>query len=489
MSIDTEALEARKVRLFPSHHISSVREAELRAAASLLAMIKAVSEFGRAVVSLTGGPKGKAECYTEVTFRADDTGAVADRPDGLIQVTRGQTDWRALVEVKVGDAALEQDQFDRYHRLAGDEGINGLLTISNQAALPNGLPPDIRVDGRRLRRVPVVHVSWQRLLSEAHMLSRKKDVADPDQQWMLEEWIQYVADPESRIIEPPQLGKHWNAVLSAARQGNLAGSAPQLRDVVVHWDAFLRKLGLRLKAKLGVEVEPRISRAARTDPEVRIRQLHARATDQGELSGEFRIPGAAGDLALTVLLASRTVRCGLTLDAPSEGRAKTRVNWLLRQLRDDETPRDLVLQVHWDARGMTTQAKLREALDDPSVLMRDATAAPIPGERMPRSFLLEQTVALAKGRGRSTAPVLEGIARGVEGFYRNVVEGLQRYVPRAPRLAQTEERPIPEQVKKLTEPPAGDEVSQAPAPREEPEFDPLNPTFGGEPRPGPELGV
>ena len=480
MSIDTEALEARKVRLFPSHHISSVREAELRAAASLLAMINAVSEFGRAVVSLAGGPKGKPECYTEVPFRAGDTGTVTDRPDGLIRVTRGKTEWQALVEVKVGDAALEQGQFDRYHRLAGDEGINGLLTISNQAALANGLPPNVKVDGRRCKRVPVVHLSWQRLLSEARMLSRRKEVADPDQQWMLEEWIQYVADPDSRIIEPPQLGKHWNAVLSAARRGNLAGSAPQLRDVVVHWDAFLRKLGLRLRAKLGVEVEPRVSRAARTDPEVRFRRLHARAADHGELSGVFRIPGAAGDLTATVLLPSRTVRYGVTLDAPSEGRAKTRVNWLLRQLRDGETPRDLVLQVHWDARGMTTQARLREALDDPGVLMRDATGAPIPGERMPRSFLLEQTVALAKGRGRSTAPVLEGIARGVEGFYRNVVEGLRAYVPRAPRLAQTEEQLIPEQPKKRPE---------TPAPREEPEFDPLNPMFGGEPRPGPELGV
>ena len=92
MSIDADILEARRVRLFPSHHISSIREAELRAVASLIAMIKAVSEFGRAVVVMLSGPKGPLECYTEVPFKSNDTGTVVDRPDGLIRVTRGKTD-------------------------------------------------------------------------------------------------------------------------------------------------------------------------------------------------------------------------------------------------------------------------------------------------------------------------------------------------------------------------------------------------------------
>jgi hypothetical protein len=49
---------------------------------------------------------------------------------------------------------------------------------------------------------------WDRLLSEARMLSQKSEIADSDQCWMLSEWIKYVADPTSQIIEPPQLGEH-----------------------------------------------------------------------------------------------------------------------------------------------------------------------------------------------------------------------------------------------------------------------------------------
>ena len=69
--------------------------------------------------------------------------------------------------------------------------------------------------------------------------------------------------------------------------------------------------------------------------------LQCRATLRGSifrLTGEFRIPGAAGDLNVTVLLPSKTVRYGIRIDAPTEGRAKTRVTWLLRQLRNEDTP-------------------------------------------------------------------------------------------------------------------------------------------------------
>ena len=47
MSLDKDVLARHEVRLFPSVRISSGREAELRATASLLAIAKAVSEFGR----------------------------------------------------------------------------------------------------------------------------------------------------------------------------------------------------------------------------------------------------------------------------------------------------------------------------------------------------------------------------------------------------------------------------------------------------------
>ena len=189
--VHSDRLEGHEVRLFPSAHISSTREAELRATASLLAMVRAVSEFGRIVVRAAGGPAGRISCYTEASCEMGTSPTRIVRPDGLIRVIRGKTQWSAPVEVKVGDNPLDAGQVDTYHKLAGEGGFDALVTISNQASLPNGRPP-VELDRRRLRKVPVVHLSWERLLAEAQVLSTKKEIKDSDQHWMLDEWIKYI---------------------------------------------------------------------------------------------------------------------------------------------------------------------------------------------------------------------------------------------------------------------------------------------------------
>jgi hypothetical protein len=231
--------KGHEVRLLPSAHISSQREAELRAASALLALVRAVAEFGRLVVKAAGGPAGRIECFVEVPFKVGAPGSTRTlRPDGIITVVRGKTEWASLVEVKVGDNPLDEKQVEAYHKLAGDEGFSSLITISNQASLPNGLPP-VAIDGRRLRRVPVVHLSWERLLADARMLSNAQDIGDVDQAWMLQEWIRYVADSDSRIVEPPVLGNDWPAVLAAARENKLDSVSRQLVTTVERWDDFV----------------------------------------------------------------------------------------------------------------------------------------------------------------------------------------------------------------------------------------------------------
>ncbi len=77
---------------------------------------------------------------------------------------------------------MEQEQIDKYHRLAKQEQFDALITVSNQAAKTDGTPP-VKLNRHLLKAVPVIHYSWDRLLSEAQVLSRKKAVTDPDQKW------------------------------------------------------------------------------------------------------------------------------------------------------------------------------------------------------------------------------------------------------------------------------------------------------------------
>ena len=256
-----ESLLRHKVRLFSCDSITSQKQAERRAVSALLAMIRSVAEFGRALVKLAGGPAGRIECFAEVPLPAQRGDVMEDlRPDGLIRVVRGKREWKAFVEVKVGPSSLDQAQFDKYHALACERGMDAVITISNEPAQANGLPP-LKIDGRRLRKVSVVHWRWEKLLREAELLAdpkRGEVVTDADQSWMLDEWIRYVTDPAAKIVQEPSLGEYWNEVLRAAQELRLDAFTAKLDDVVAHWDGFLRVMAFRLKAQLGVDVQPSV---------------------------------------------------------------------------------------------------------------------------------------------------------------------------------------------------------------------------------------
>ena len=440
--VHSDRLEGHEVRLFPSAHISSTREAELRAAASLLAMVRAVSEFGRIVVRAAGGPAGRISCYTEASFEMGTSPTRSVRPDGIIRVIRGKTQWSALVEVKVGDNLLDAGQVDTYHKLAGEGGFDALVTISNQASLPNGRPP-MELDRRRLRKVPVVHLSWERLLAEAQVLSTKKEIKDSDQHWMLDEWIKYITDDESRIIAPPSLGAHWGIVLQAAREHKLSTVPNQLTDVTEHWDAFLKKLAFRLRAKMGADVQRRTSRADVKDPGKRTKQMCAEALDSGILTGALKVRDAIGDIRLELMLQGKVVRYSVRFPAPSEGRTKTRLNWLLRKLPIDDLPKGLQVRVEWNRRGLYTEAPIDALQDGPMPIMTGPDHAAISTDAEPRFFVLSWTMGLATGRGRAGARVLASITDGVERFYRQAMESLVPYVPKAPRFPRDEPEESP----------------------------------------------
>ena len=103
----------KEVRLFPSVSIRNEREAELRATAALLTVIRAVSEFGRRIVRLSKGPGlGNLSCYTEVPFEFEQKEL---RPDGILRRERGSDPWTAFVEVKIGDSDLDKDQIESYY--------------------------------------------------------------------------------------------------------------------------------------------------------------------------------------------------------------------------------------------------------------------------------------------------------------------------------------------------------------------------------------
>src|SRR3990172_2492295 len=238
-------------RLIPTSGIGGQDEQEARATSSLLAVLAAVPEFGRALLIQVGAPAGRIRTFTEVPLK--DGQEKVWRPDGAIVVQRGKTKWQCLVEVKTGRSPLQAAQVEAYLDLARIHGFDCVWTISNQI-VDNPHDSPVTVDGRRTRRVALRHMSWWRILTEAIIQKQHRGIADPDQAWILGELIAYLDNERSGASGFEDMGDQWVTVRDAARQRTLRASDRGVRDVVEHWQQFVQYVCLGLRQDLGREV-------------------------------------------------------------------------------------------------------------------------------------------------------------------------------------------------------------------------------------------
>ena len=78
-----------QARLIPTTGIGGQDEQEQRASLSVMAVMRAVPQFGRAILSHLDAPAGRINTFTEVRFLdADEKTSI---PDGAIVIERGKT--------------------------------------------------------------------------------------------------------------------------------------------------------------------------------------------------------------------------------------------------------------------------------------------------------------------------------------------------------------------------------------------------------------
>lgn len=409
-------------RLIP---VAGIRqgEQEIRAASSLLAVMGAVDEFGRGLLKEIGAPAGRLSTYTEIPLE-DDEGKTW-RPDGAIIVTYGQRQWKTLVEVKTNNAPLKSEQVSKYLDLARKYEFDGLLTISNHiSAGPSDVP--VVVDGRKLKRVDLRHLSWWRILTQAVIQHQHRGVKDPDQAWILGELIAYLEHENSGAIGFEDMGKNWVKVRNATREGPLRASDPAVQEVVDRWEQFVEFLCLGLSQDLGVQV---VSAQSRADDGGRwTEDLLKRLCADGILEGSFRVPSAVGPIAIAADLRARLTRVSTKVTAPKDGRPLTRINWLLRQLK--QAPDDLRIDVRFARTKETVGMKLSEAREEPKRLL-----SPSDPKREPRSFELSLARPLGTNRGRGEKSFVTETRRQAVGFYADLVEHLRPWQAKAPKLS------------------------------------------------------
>src|ERR1700754_4957547 len=122
MADETVELEWTPARLIPTVGIRGQEEQEKRATSCLLAVMRAVPEFGHALLKELGAPKSPViETFAEVRFE-DSTGKTVI-PDGALVCQRGTRRWTCLVEVKTAGTDLRPEQVTGYLDIARDHGF------------------------------------------------------------------------------------------------------------------------------------------------------------------------------------------------------------------------------------------------------------------------------------------------------------------------------------------------------------------------------
>jgi hypothetical protein len=414
-------------RLIPTSGINGAEEQERRATSALLAVMSAVREFGRSLTQACGAPAGTVATFIEVPFALGDKQLF---PDGLIRVTRGNRQWTALVEVKTGGNQLGTEQIEHYLDIAREQGFDAMITISNEIPAVPGQHPTA-VDKRKLKKVALHHLPWTEILTQAVMQKEYRGVSDPDQAWILGELIRYLEHPRSGAMEFSDMGPAWVQVRDAVTSGTLRPTDAIVPQVAGRFDALIRYACLRLGRRLGTEVTPALSRRDLTDPDFRAQTLVAQLTSTGALSGGIKIPGAAGALCVTADLRAGQITCHVDVDAPRAGRQTTRVNWLVRQLKDaPDNTRIEAFALH--ARGAGTAELLHRVRLDSMVLVSDQS-------KELRAFRVARSSPAGSKRGSGRGSFIDSLLDAVDAFYEQVIQNLKPWMPAPPRLRSADD--------------------------------------------------
>nr|WP_255668847.1 hypothetical protein [Aeromicrobium duanguangcaii] len=381
----------------------------------------AVPEFAKALLGPLGAPGRVPETYIEVPFDLSGKRVI---PDGLIRVSRGNKVWTALVEVKTGKSELQADQLDNYLDVARTENFDALVTISNEVPSLPGVHPTA-VDKRKLRKVQIHHWSWSYVLSTAIVQKEHRGIADPDQAWILGELIRYLEHDRSGALEFDDMGPNWVSVRDSVAAGTLRANDKIAPEVIARFDALLQYLALRLGRRLGIDVSQVVDRKSTTNPTGHLADRMNELATSGVLRGALRIPNAVGHLVVTADLRANIITSHVEIDAPREGRQTTRVNWLLRQLRD--APDSIRLE-SFAVRSRTGNADLLAAVrEDPKLLAPDAS-------KDLRSFRIAMDSKAGAKRGSGQGSFIDSVVKSVDQFYGDVMQNLKAWTPTAPRL-------------------------------------------------------
>jgi hypothetical protein len=182
-----------------------------------------------------------------------------------------------------------------------------------------------------------------------------------------------------------------------------------------------------LTQDLGRTVEPQWPRKldANARREIQVRSL----VDHGTLEASIRVPNAVAPIDLAADLRGRLLRTSVALPAPKEGRPRTRITWLLRQMAD--APDGLLVEARYPNQKEPSGSSLKDAKVKPERLLYA-----LDQKRDPMAFRLTMSKELGAKRGRGAGSFVLESKQQTSDFYRAVVQGQRAWTASAPKLPE-----------------------------------------------------
>ena len=403
---------------------------EQRTASVLLAAMRGVHEFRQIMLSSLGvkaGNRSTLDTWTEVAFKSEDKTDKADRPDGLILLHTGRKQWCALVEAKVGNAEVDENQLKQYLQQAKKHKLDAVITVTNQfVAMPLHHP--VKVPKNLVKGVGLYHWSWMYAITQATLLLESDAIESPDQRFLLEEVLRYLGSDSSGISRFDSMNREWRDVVGKVRSGAvLSKSAEEIENTVSSWHQEQRDLCLVMSRKLGQAVKLKLSRTHRLDPVARLKDDCELLAKEQRLVCILDVPNAVAPLEVIADLNKRTIVCRMKLAAPQDKkRATARVNWLARQLTKSD-PTGVYVKAIRPGRAEETQALLSNVLEDAGVLDSNSSSV------VPSAFEVFYMIDLAN-RFAGSKVFIEELEGAVPHFYQEVGQRLRAWIAPPPQL-------------------------------------------------------
>lgn len=172
-------------------------------------------------------------------------------------------------------------------------------------------------------------------------------------------------------------------------------------EVAGRFGALVRYAGLRLGRRLGTEVTPALTRRELTEPGTRTQALVTQLASTGTMTASLKIPGRSDRCTSRPILRAGRIVCHVDVDAPREGRPTTRVNWLVRQLKEaPDSVRVEAFTMH--ARGPGSAELLRVVRANSTILLSDPT-------KELRSFRVAQSLSAGTKRGTGRGGFIDSL--------------------------------------------------------------------------------